>query len=45
MGLVLAAVFSECVTTIGNVQQSERGYEKIDEKLRSLGAQIERVER
>jgi UDP-N-acetylglucosamine enolpyruvyl transferase len=26
------------------VQQIERGYERIDERLRALGARIERVE-
>jgi UDP-N-acetylglucosamine 1-carboxyvinyltransferase len=43
MALVLAALCAEGVTTIGNVEQIDRGYERIDEKLRSLGAQIERV--
>jgi UDP-N-acetylglucosamine 1-carboxyvinyltransferase len=27
---------------IGNVRQIDRGYERIDERLRSLGARIER---
>lgn len=45
MALVLAALCAEGATTIGNVQQIDRGYEKIDQKLRSLGAQIERVEK
>ena len=31
-------------STIHNVQQIERGYERIDERLRALGAEIERVE-
>ena len=31
------------MTTIGNVRQIDRGYERIDERLRALGAQIERV--
>jgi UDP-N-acetylglucosamine 1-carboxyvinyltransferase len=43
MALVLAALCAEGVTTIGNVEQIDRGYERIDEKLRSLGAKIERV--
>ena len=45
MALVLAALAAQGVTTIGNVRQIDRGYERIDEKLRALGAQIERVER
>lgn len=43
MALVLAALAANGTTTIGNVEQIDRGYERIDEKLRSLGAQIERV--
>lgn len=45
MALVLAALAANGVTTIGNVRQIDRGYEAIDEKLRRLGAKIERVER
>jgi UDP-N-acetylglucosamine 1-carboxyvinyltransferase len=30
------------VSEIGNVRQIDRGYERIDERLRSLGARIER---
>jgi UDP-N-acetylglucosamine 1-carboxyvinyltransferase len=44
MALVLAALAAEGVTTIGNVRQIDRGYERIDEKLRALGACIQRVE-
>lgn len=43
MALVLAALAADGVTTIGNVRQIDRGYEQIDEKLRRLGARIERV--
>jgi len=45
MALVLAALIAEGTTTIGNVRQIDRGYANIDQKLRELGAQIERVER
>ncbi len=45
MALVLAALAADGKTTIGNVEQIDRGYERIDQKLRSLGAKIERVER
>ncbi|MCL4864143.1 MAG: UDP-N-acetylglucosamine 1-carboxyvinyltransferase, partial [Caldilineaceae bacterium] len=44
MALVLAALAAQGVTTIGNVRQIDRGYERIDEKLRALGACIERAE-
>ncbi len=43
MALVLAALAADGVTTIGNVQQIDRGYQEIDVKLRALGANIERV--
>jgi UDP-N-acetylglucosamine 1-carboxyvinyltransferase len=41
--MVLAALCAEGVTTITDVHYIERGYDKLDEKLRSLGAQIERI--
>ncbi|MEZ4706225.1 MAG: UDP-N-acetylglucosamine 1-carboxyvinyltransferase [Caldilineaceae bacterium] len=44
MALVLAALAAQGKTTIGNIGQIDRGYERIDEKLRALGAHIERVE-
>lgn len=44
MALVLAALAAEGTTTIGNVQQIDRGYQRIDEKLRGLGARIRREE-
>ena len=39
-----AALFAEGETTIGNIRQIDRGYERIDERLRALGASIERSE-
>lgn len=44
MALVLAALAAEGTTTIGNIQQIDRGYQCIDEKLRVLGARIQRVD-
>ncbi|MBX2997050.1 MAG: UDP-N-acetylglucosamine 1-carboxyvinyltransferase [Caldilineaceae bacterium] len=44
MALVLAALAAEGITRIGNIQQIDRGYQRIDEKLRGLGARIERME-
>jgi len=43
MALVLAALAAEGQSTIRNVGQIDRGYERIEEKLRSLGADIQRV--
>ena len=43
MALVLAALAAEGTSTIHNIGQIDRGYEKIDEKLRQLGAKIERM--
>ena len=42
MALLLAALSAEGVSTIRNVAQIERGYERIDEKLKALGANIKR---
>ena len=43
IAMVIAALAAEGTTTIGNVGQIDRGYERIDERLRALGARIERV--
>jgi UDP-N-acetylglucosamine 1-carboxyvinyltransferase len=42
MALVLAALAAEGKSTIRNVGQIDRGYEQIEEKLRTLGAEIRR---
>jgi UDP-N-acetylglucosamine 1-carboxyvinyltransferase len=44
MAMLIAALAAEGVSTIGNVGEIDRGYERIDERLRALGATIERVE-
>src|SRR3989344_3520212 len=41
--LILAGLIAQGQTQIENISQIDRGYEKLDEKLRSLGAKIERV--
>jgi len=41
--LVLAALVAEGSTVVDRIYHLDRGYEKIDEKLQSVGAQIERV--
>lgn len=43
MALLLAALAAKGQSTIRNIGQIERGYEKVDEKLRSLGANIKRM--
>jgi UDP-N-acetylglucosamine 1-carboxyvinyltransferase len=44
MAMLLAALCAEGTSTIGNVREIDRGYERIDERLRALGARIERIE-
>lgn len=44
MALLIAALAADGVSRIHNIGQIERGYERIDERLRALGANIERVE-
>jgi UDP-N-acetylglucosamine 1-carboxyvinyltransferase len=44
MAMVLAALCAEGRSTIGNIRQIDRGYERIDERLRGLGASIERAD-
>jgi len=43
MAMLIAALAARGESTIHNIGQIERGYEKIDERLRALGAEIERV--
>jgi UDP-N-acetylglucosamine 1-carboxyvinyltransferase len=43
MAMLIASLCAEGRSTIGNVQQIDRGYERIDERLRAVGARIERV--
>jgi UDP-N-acetylglucosamine 1-carboxyvinyltransferase len=44
MAMLLAALAAEGSSVIHNVGQIERGYERIDERLRGLGAEIERLD-
>jgi UDP-N-acetylglucosamine 1-carboxyvinyltransferase len=44
MAMLLAGLCAEGRSTIGAAHQIDKGYERIDERLRSLGARIERVE-
>jgi UDP-N-acetylglucosamine 1-carboxyvinyltransferase len=44
MGMLLAALAAEGESIIHNISQIDRGYERIDQRLRAIGARIERVE-
>jgi UDP-N-acetylglucosamine 1-carboxyvinyltransferase len=44
MAMLLAALSAEGQSTIGAAHQIDKGYERIDERLRALGASIERVD-
>lgn len=44
MALVLAALNASGETRIGNIEQIDRGYQRVDAKLRSLGASIQRID-
>ncbi len=43
MAMLIAALCADGTSEIHNVREIDRGYERIDERLRELGAQIERV--
>jgi UDP-N-acetylglucosamine 1-carboxyvinyltransferase len=44
MAMLIAALCAQGRSVIGNVAEIDRGYERIDERLRGLGAEIERVD-
>ena len=43
VALLIAALSAEGKSTIQNIEQIDRGYQRIDERLKSLGADIKRV--
>ena len=43
MAMLIAALCAEGTSVIGNISQIDRGYERIDDRLRMLGASIERT--
>jgi UDP-N-acetylglucosamine 1-carboxyvinyltransferase len=43
MALVIAALVADGVSTIHNVMQIDRGYERLERRLQKLGAHIERL--
>ena len=42
--LLIAALSAEGKSVIQNIEQIDRGYENIDERLRAIGADIRRIE-
>lgn len=44
ISLLIAALSATGTSTIHNIEQIDRGYERIDERLRSIGAKIERID-
>jgi UDP-N-acetylglucosamine 1-carboxyvinyltransferase len=44
MAMVLAALCGRGTSLINNIQQIDRGYERIEDKLLALGANIRRLE-
>ncbi len=44
MAMLIAALCADGTTEIGNIGQIDRGYERIDERLRQLGARVTRVD-
>ena len=43
ISLLIAALSAKGISTINNIEQIDRGYEKIDERLTAIGAKINRV--
>jgi UDP-N-acetylglucosamine 1-carboxyvinyltransferase len=43
VALLIAALSADGKSTIQNIEQIDRGYQQIDERLRKLGAEIKRV--
>jgi len=44
ISLLIAALSAEGTSTIHNIEQIDRGYQQIDERLRAIGAKIERID-
>lgn len=44
IALVIAGLIAEGTTEIDNIYQIDRGYEKLEERLKMLGAKIERID-
>ncbi|HEX5743336.1 MAG TPA: UDP-N-acetylglucosamine 1-carboxyvinyltransferase [Flavobacteriaceae bacterium] len=44
VSLLIAALSAKGISIIQNIEQIDRGYERIDERLRAIGAKIERID-
>ena len=44
VSLLIAALSAKGTSTIHNIEQIDRGYQNIDERLKAIGAKIERIE-
>ena len=44
VSLLIAALSAKGTSTIHNIEQIDRGYENIDDRLRAIGARIERID-
>jgi len=44
ISLLIAALSAKGTSTIHNIEQIDRGYENIDERLRAIGAKIVRLD-
>lgn len=44
VSLLIAALSAKGTSIIQNIEQIDRGYERIDERLRAIGAKIERID-
>ncbi|MDF1515687.1 MAG: UDP-N-acetylglucosamine 1-carboxyvinyltransferase, partial [Anaerolineae bacterium] len=43
MALLIAALAAQGISTVHNIGQIDRGYERIEKKLHLLGARIQRM--
>lgn len=44
VALLIAALYAEGTSTIHNIEQIDRGYEQIDQRLANIGADIQRID-
>jgi len=44
VALLIAALSAQGTSKISNIEQIDRGYENIDERLNAIGAKITRIE-
>jgi UDP-N-acetylglucosamine 1-carboxyvinyltransferase len=44
VALLIAAMSAEGKSIIDNIEQIDRGYQRIDERLNAIGAKIKRVD-